>query len=67
VLPGLVLLGASAAALVGGIAVGAAWLGEKPIVSGVAFAVAALGLVLSTVLVMKARRANLLAASVAGA
>lgn len=59
VLPGLLLLGLSAAALVAGAGVGAAWVGEKPVVGGVAFGVAAAGLVGAVLLVARARRQRL--------
>ena len=55
-LPGLVLLGTSAAAVTAGLAVGAAWVGERPLVGGIAFAVAALGMVCVVLLVVRARR-----------
>lgn len=55
-LPGLLLLGLSSAALIAGAAVGSAWVNEKPVVGGVAFAVAALGLVFAVLLVSRARR-----------
>lgn len=56
VLPGLALLGLSSAALIGGAAIGSAWVGEKPVVGGVAFAVATAGMVGAVLLVTRARR-----------
>lgn len=56
VLPGLVLLGTSIAAITAGVAVGAAWVGERPVVGAVAFSVAAVGLVCAVLLVVRARR-----------
>ncbi len=56
VLPGLLLLGLSAAAIIGGAAVGAAWVGENQVVGGIAFGLAGAGLLGAVLLVVRARR-----------
>lgn len=57
VMPGLALLGTSIAAVTAGVAVGSAWINERPIVGGVAFGVAAAGLLAAIALVVRGRRA----------
>lgn len=57
VLPGLALLGTSFGAVTAGVAVGSAWLNERPVAAGIAFGVAFAGLLGAIALVVRGRRA----------